>query len=70
MREIEAGTHVRIREASGKTLDRRAVSAVVRGRDFPVVWACRDEEWSAAAAEGRQPDAVPWPAEDVEPLAP
>lgn len=35
------------------------------GDDFPVVWACRDEEWQLAAAEGRPPRGVPWPATDV-----
>lgn len=35
------------------------------GRDFAVVWICRPEEWEAAQAEGREPEGVPWPAEDV-----
>jgi hypothetical protein len=35
------------------------------GEDFPVVWASREDEWEAAASEGRPPEGVPWPAEDV-----
>lgn len=31
--------------------------------------ATSEEEWKASQAEGRDPDAVPWPAEDVRPLA-
>jgi hypothetical protein len=38
---------------------------IVRGEDFPVVWVAREEEWEAAQAEGREPNAVPWPADDV-----
>ncbi len=31
-----------------------------------VVRVCTEEEWSAAQQEGREPDGVPWPIEDVE----
>ncbi len=62
---IEPGTRVLVRSATGELLPRIASSDVVRGEDFPVVWVCREEEWKAAQAEGREPDAVPWPAEDV-----
>jgi hypothetical protein len=65
--EIKPGTHVTVRSANGKLLPRRAVSAVEKGADFPIVWVSREEEWEAARAEDREPDAVPWPAEDVEP---
>ncbi len=64
---IEPGTRVQVRSATGELLPRRAVSAVVRGDDFPVVWVSREDEWQAAQTEDRDPDAVPWPAEDVEP---
>lgn len=62
---ITPGTHVLARDAFGQLLKRRAVSGPVQGHDFEVVWVCREEEWEAAQAEGREPDAVPWPAEDV-----
>jgi hypothetical protein len=35
------------------------------GEDFAVVWVCRPEEWEQAQAEGREPEGVPWPIEDV-----
>jgi hypothetical protein len=63
---IEPGTEVLVKTADGGVLRRRAVSDVERGQDFPVVWVVREEEWVAAQIEGREPDAVPWPAEDVE----
>lgn len=63
--EIEPGTHVQVRTASGELLPRRAITEIVRGEDFPVVWVCREEEWEAAQIEGREPEGVPWPAEDV-----
>jgi len=64
---IEPGTEVLVRTADGQLLPRRAVTDIVRGEDFPVVWVTREEEWNAAQAEGREPDAVPWPADDVRP---
>ena len=46
-------------------LPRRAVSGVVDGRDFPVVWVCKEDEWERAQVEGRDAEGWPWPAEDV-----
>jgi hypothetical protein len=63
--QIEAGQQVIVRDATGAELARVALSAPKRGEDFPVVWVCRPEEWAAAQAEGREPDGVPWPREDV-----
>lgn len=63
--EIKPGALVAIRTADDRRLHRRAASGVVAGLDFPVVWICKDEEWEAAQADSREPDAVPWPAEDV-----
>ena len=63
---IEPGNRVTVRSATGERLERRAVSAIEPGHDFAVVWVCREEEWEAAKAEGRDPEATPWPAEDVE----
>jgi hypothetical protein len=65
--EIKRGTPVTVRSASGEQLRKRAVSGIEDGADFPIVWVSREAEWEAAQAEGRTPDAVPWPAEDVEP---
>ena len=64
--KIERGTPVVVRDAFGEELRRVALSAPKRGEDFPVVWVCRPEEWEAAQAEGREPEGVPWPREDVQ----
>jgi hypothetical protein len=65
IRSIRSGTRVQVRDAFGQGLQRVATGPFDRGYDFAVVWACRPEEWEAAQAEGREPDATPWPIEDV-----
>jgi hypothetical protein len=65
---IAAGTEVEVRTALDERLPRIATTDVVRGSDFPVVWVCDPAEWAAARAEGREPDADPWPEEDVFPV--
>jgi hypothetical protein len=65
--EIRAGDHVIARSAKGD-LERRAATGVMMGGDFEVVWVVRPEEWEAAKKEGRDPEAIPWPAEDVIPF--
>jgi hypothetical protein len=63
--EILAGTKVVVTDARGRDLQKRAITPVVQGDNFPVVWVCREAEWTAAKAEGRDPEGLPWPAEDV-----
>lgn len=65
MGKFTAGDHVDALDAEGERLPRRALGGMVDGADFPVVWVCREEEWRAAQSEGREPEGVPWPAEDV-----
>ena len=65
--DIKPGDIVSALSTTGP-LKRVAVTTVVRGRSFPVVWVCAEEEWAMANQENREPDAVPWPAEDVQPL--
>jgi hypothetical protein len=62
---IQPGTEVVVRTADGESLLRRATSGVEWGSTFEVVWVCKQEEWEAASAEGRYPDAMPWPADAV-----
>jgi hypothetical protein len=62
---IKAGDRVVAVNARGERGERVALSGIVMGRDFPVVWICRTEEWEAARAADRDPEGVPWPAEDV-----
>ena len=70
MTEITPGDEIVVRDARGSALPRRALTGVVRGHDFPVVWACVEREWVSAHAEGREPEGIPWPAEDVALAAP
>lgn len=66
MSAIKPGTPIKVMTADGKDLRRIAVSGVeVEGHDFPVVWVTSEEEWRRAEGNGHQPDAWPWPAEDV-----
>jgi hypothetical protein len=64
-REIAYGDLVIAVDATGAELLKRALGGPVRGVNFVVVWVCREEEWHAAQREGREPDGVPWPVEDV-----
>jgi hypothetical protein len=63
---IQPGDRVEVMSMTGP-LARIAKSTIVEGTRFPVVWVCREEEWTQAINEDREPDAVPWPAEDVSP---
>ncbi len=67
MGKFQPGDHVDVVDAEGERLPRRALGGVVDGEDFPVVWVCRETEWDTAHREGREPEGVPWPAEDVSP---
>jgi hypothetical protein len=61
---VKPGDLVRV-VSTTDVLTRVAVTNVVRGHRFPVVWVCAVEEWENANREQREPDSVPWPAEDV-----
>jgi hypothetical protein len=56
------GDIVAVRDASGRWLRKVALSRIMQGRDFPVVWV----DW-----EGDEPSdgGVPWPCEDVRSLS-
>ncbi len=62
---IAVGSRVIVEALGGGRLQKIATSGIVKGYDFPVVWACRPEEWAAAQVEGREPDSLPWPADTV-----
>jgi hypothetical protein len=64
---IQPGDRVMARNAFGEENERRAVTGVMEGQDFPVVWVSTEEEWHLAANEGREPEGIPFPAEDVRP---
>jgi hypothetical protein len=65
MSDIYPGQSVVVRDAFGRILGRVAMTGVVRGLDFPVVWVSHEDEWRTAQEEGRDPDGVPFPADDV-----
>jgi hypothetical protein len=65
---IQPGALVSARGADGQARELRALTAVVEGADFPVVWVCGQREWASALAEERDPEGIPWPAEDVQVL--
>ena len=65
MDSIERGAVVVADSADGELRRLRALGGVMAGGDFAVVWACSEREWDAAIAEGREPEGIPWPAEDV-----
>ena len=53
---VEAGSRVTARTATGELIERRAVTSVVRGADFPVIWVCSESGWAKSNIEGREPD--------------
>ena len=63
------GSRIEVRNGRSITLTRRAITGVVAGEDFPVVWARSEEEWEDALNGERPPEGVPWPAEDVQKVA-
>lgn len=62
---IQRGDRIKAKAADGKPRELRALGGIIPGGDFAVVWACSLAEWDAAEAEGRDPEGIPWPAEDV-----
>jgi hypothetical protein len=65
MEAFNRGDVIIVRDARGRELRKRALGPVVQGGSFEVLWACREEEWLSAQAEGREAEGMPWPAEDV-----
>jgi hypothetical protein len=65
LEELKPGDLIRVVDSVGAQRTKRALGPATQGGTFPVVWACREEEWQAATAENREPEGMPWPAEDV-----
>lgn len=65
MGEAQRGDRIEVQGADGEDRELRALGSTIAGGDFAVVWACSLSEWDAATAEGRDPEGIPWPAEDV-----
>jgi hypothetical protein len=58
---IVPGVVVQATTASGSVVPMRATSMAMRGKDFPVVWVCTEEDWQVANEAGIEPDSLPWP---------
>jgi hypothetical protein len=67
--DIQPGDRVEAVNARGERHERVAVTGVIQGRDFPIVRVTSVEEFDDATREGREPESVAWPMEDVHPLA-
>jgi hypothetical protein len=63
--DIQPGTRVLVRTAFDDLVERRALTGIEPGIDFPVVWVCTEEEWMEGQRAGSQVEGDPWPAEDV-----
>lgn len=56
MAQIQAGQRVVVTTASGRELPMTALSGVMAGKMFPIIW----------VTDGKEPR-IPWPAEYVRP---
>jgi hypothetical protein len=63
--DVGPGDRLLVRTAFGDEVPRRAVTSVVPGEKFRIVWVCSEEEWAQAQTAGREPEADPWPAQYV-----
>lgn len=63
---IEPGDRVAARDIHGNLLPMRAMTAVMDGKDFPVVWVCHEDHWDPSLSGPNPARGIPWPAEDVE----
>jgi hypothetical protein len=66
---IDVGTLVEAVTATGERVRLRAVGRPTRGRDFPVVWVCTEEEFQEADQGGRPAKGLPWPLDAIEAVA-
>jgi hypothetical protein len=66
---IGVGTLVEAVTATGERVRLRAVGRPTRGRDFPVVWVCTEEEFREAEQGGHPVKGLPWPLDAVEAVA-
>jgi len=65
---IEQGTVVEVTTASGERVRMRALGRPQRGRDFPVLWVCTEDEYALASETDHEADGLPWPLDAVSEL--
>jgi len=46
----------------------RALGRPQRGRDFPVLWVCTEDEYALASETDHEADGLPWPLDAVSEL--
>lgn len=69
---IKPGTLLAATTASEAVVQMRAISAPVRGHDFPVVWVCTEREYETAKAariDHADMEGIPWPLDAVRELS-
>jgi len=67
---IERGAVVEVTTASGEHVRMRALGKPIRGRDFPVLWVCTEEEFNRAETAADEADGLPWPLSALRVLEP
>jgi hypothetical protein len=65
----QRGDLIEVTDASGVVRSKRVLGPA-EGGHFLAVWACSDQEWSAAEAEAREQNAepFPWPLDSANPV--
>ena len=66
MLEIQPGDKVTVRSADNRRFPRRALTGVMEGDNFQVVWVCREDQWTGTIPQVLVDKGVPWPVEDVQ----
>lgn len=66
---IRPGASVEVVTALGERVRMKALSEVVRGKDFLIVYVCDESTWAERESADPEIEGIPWPAEDVEVLA-
>jgi hypothetical protein len=67
---IQSGVLLEVRTASGERVPMRALGSPKRGRDFPVVWVCTEQEYQRAQSAHDEADGIPWPLDAVTEMEP
>jgi hypothetical protein len=61
---ITSGMVLKVTTAGGAQILMRALSGPEKGRDFPIVWVCTEEDFEAAS-NGDESVKIPWPLDAI-----